>query len=204
MFDKYESKQDGLEANTQICQSKLEKMGATNKTLVFSAVVRGFHVYRYVWNPHENEELVCFFEANNLFDMLAIRTCCKDCEKTVGHLPREISRPTKCLIERGAKITVKLSSIHYRRSPLFQGGLEIPCEVTVTIATIIKGHLLMQSYERMVHELYCEPKNEIIMGTVIENINVDFHVQSKKKKDTGKTVQKPKGSKDIRSFFQKR
>ena len=51
MFDKYESKQDGLEANTQICQSKLEKMGATNKTLVFSAAVRGFHVYRDVWNP---------------------------------------------------------------------------------------------------------------------------------------------------------
>ena len=44
------------------------------------------------------------------------------------------------------------------------------------------------------------------MGSFIENINVDFDIQpeKKKKKDTGKTVQKLKGSKDIRSFFQKR
>ena len=64
----------------------------------------------------------------------------------------------------------------------------------------------MQSYEEMVHELYCKPRNEIIMGSFIENINVDFDIQQKekKKKDTGKTVQKPKGSKDIRYFFQKR
>ena len=57
----------------------------------------------------------------------------------------------------------------------------------------------------MVHELYCEPKNGTIMGRFIEHINVDFDIQpkKKKKKDTRKTVQKPKGSKDIRSFFQK-
>ena len=44
------------------------------------------------------------------------------------------------------------------------------------------------------------------MGSFIENINVDFDIQpkKKKKKDTGKTVRKPKGSKDIRSFYQKR
>ena len=54
-------------------------MAATNKTLVFSAVVRG---YRDVWKPHENEELVCLFEANNLFDIFAIQTCRKDCENS--------------------------------------------------------------------------------------------------------------------------
>ena len=31
-------------------------MADTNKTLVFSAAVRGFHVYRDVWKPLENEE----------------------------------------------------------------------------------------------------------------------------------------------------
>ena len=131
--------------------------------------------------------------------MFAIRTCRTDCEKTFGHLPRDISRSTKYLIDRGAKVTAKLSSIHYRRSLLYQEGLEIPCEVTVTIPASIKGHLLMQRYEKMVHELYCEPKNETIMGSFVANINLDFDIQpkTKKKKDTGKTVQKPKGSKDI-------
>ena len=59
--------------------------------------------------------------------------------------------------------------------------------------------------KNMVHELYCELKNGTIMGSFIENINVEFDIQpkKKKKKDTRKTVQKPKGSKDIRSFFQK-
>ena len=62
----------------------------------------------------------------------------------------------------------------------------------------------MQCYKKMVDELYCEPKNETIMGSFIENINVDFDIQpkKKKKKDTGKTVQKPKGSKDIQSLLQ--
>ena len=44
------------------------------------------------------------------------------------------------------------------------------------------------------------------MDSFIDNINVDFDIQpkKKKKKGTGNTVQKPKGSTDIRSFFQKR
>ena len=112
-------------------------------------------LYHDVWNPPENEELMCLFEVNNLFDMFAIRTCCKDCEKTVGHLLREISCPAKYLIHMGAK----LLSIHYRISPLFQGSLEIPCEVKVTIPATIKGHLLIQLCDKMVRELYCEPKN---------------------------------------------
>ena len=120
-------------------------MAATNKILVFSAAVRDFH---------ENEELVCLFEANKLFDMFAVQTCRKDCENTV------ISP----------------------RSPLFQGGLEIACEVTVNTPASIKGHLLMQRYEKMVHELYCKPKNETIMDSFIDNINVDFDIQPKKKK----------------------
>ena len=138
--------------------------------------------------------------------MFAIWTCRKDCEKTVGYLLRETSRTAKYLIDRGAKLTAKLSSIHYTRSPLFQGGLDIPCKVTVTIPASIKGHFLMQRYEKMVRELYCKPKNETIMVSFIEVINVDFDIppKNKKIKDTGKTVQKPKGSKGIRSFFQKR
>ena len=76
---------------------------------------------------------------------------------------------------------MKLPSRYYRISPLFQGGLEI--QVTVTIPASIKGHFLRHHHEKMVHELYCEPKNETIMGSFIENINVDFDTQSKKKKE---------------------
>ena len=40
----------------------------------------------------------------------------------------------------------------------------------------------MQRYEKTVHGLHCEPKTEIIMGSFIENINVAFDIQPKKKK----------------------
>ena len=48
-------------------------MADTSKILAFSSAVRGFHAYRDVRNPCENEELECFFEKNNLFDMFAIK-----------------------------------------------------------------------------------------------------------------------------------
>ena len=76
---------------------------------------------------------------------------------TVRHLPREISWPTKYLIDRGAKVTAKLSSTDYIKSPLFQGSLAIQCVATITLPTSIKGHMLMQRYKEMVEELYCEP-----------------------------------------------
>ena len=140
----------------------------TNKVFVFSSAVRGFHVYRDIWNPTENEELECLYERNNMFDPFAIKTCRQLDGILVGHLPREISRPTKFLLDRGATIQATLSATHYRRSPLFQGGLEIPCNITVSMPGSIKGHMILQRYQNMVEELYCQPKDEIIMGSFLE------------------------------------
>ena len=43
----------------------------------------------------------------------------------VGHTLREISRPIKYLLDQGTNVTGTITSEHYRKSPLFQGGLEI-------------------------------------------------------------------------------
>ena len=178
----------------------------TNKVFVFSSAVRGFHVYRDIWNPTENEELECLYERNNMFDPFAIKTCRQLDGILVGHLPREISRPTKFLLDRGATIQATLSATHYRRSPLFQGGLEIPCNITVSMPGSIKGHMILQRYQNMVEELYCQPKDEIIMGSFLEKQHGKQpvkHVRPKKRK-TVKKVEKPKGCKDIRNFFQQK
>lgn len=184
--------------------------GSVNKVFVFSAAIRGFHVYRDTWIPSEQEKLCCVFEENNVFDMFAIKTLHADGRTTVGHLPREISRPTKFLLDRGAKVEAELSATHYRRSPLFQGGLEIPCVVRVTMPGSIIGHLLLEEYEKMVIRVYCEPKEEIIMGKFIESVNVGIVEQNqlnqnqpiRKKRKTERNPPVPK-SKDIRSFFNK-
>ena len=87
----------------------------TYETVKFSCAIRGYHVYRNVWQPIENETLQCDHESDNDYDLFAIKTC-RDAEfhsQIVGHLPLEISRFTKFLLDRGATIAATLSSTHY-------------------------------------------------------------------------------------------
>ena len=65
----------------------------------------------------------------------------------------------------------------------FQGGLEIPCTVRVSLPASIRGDMLIQKYKSMVEELYCQPKQEVIMGSFLKK--------------------KPKGCADIREMFKK-
>ena len=112
-----------------------------------TAAIRGFYIYRHVWKPEEYEELIGLHEERNTLDMFALKTCRLGDRITVAHLPRKISRSTKYLIDRGAKVTGKLSSTNYREFPLLQGGLETPCVVTITLPASIKGHMLIQRYK---------------------------------------------------------
>ena len=110
-----------------------------------------------------NEQLHCLQEPGNDYDVFCIKTCKPD-KTSVGHLPREISRPTKFILNRGAKMVAKIESSHYWRSPLIQGGLEICCKVSPTLPGAIKNHMLLARYKELVNKLYCEPKNEVKVG----------------------------------------
>ena len=76
---------------------------------MFSAAVRGFHFYRRAWVPTESEKLKCAHDKNNPFDDFAIKTM-NNSDQTVGHLPIELSRITKFLIDRGAQVEAQLST----------------------------------------------------------------------------------------------
>ena len=86
-------------------------------------------------------------------------------EAAVGHLPIEISRVTKFFIDQGGSIITELTSDHYRRSPLIQGGIEIPCKVTAKIPGTVINLLIMEKYIQLVQKLYTEPKDEDILGS---------------------------------------
>ena len=88
--------------------------------------LRGFHVYKEVWSPIVGEQLKCCHERNNCYDRYAIAS-------TVGHLPREISRATRFFLLRLGVVCAKVIDKTHRRSPLVQGGLEIPVQVTAEI-----------------------------------------------------------------------
>ena len=174
---------------------------AYNKVFEFTSAVRGFHYYRRYWRPEVEQKLNCYHERNNPFDRFAIKCCAIGNEETVGHLPKEISRATKFFMDRGASVVIQLTSEHYRRSPLVQGGIEIPCKVTATIPGTVSNVLCMERYKELVTTLYTEPKNEEILGSFLQkadDVPLPAPHVPKKKKVNKKVCDQQK---DIRSFF---
>ena len=99
--------------------------------------------------------------------MFSIKACRVSYEVAVGHLPREVSRPTKFLLDLGEVIKATLSSTRYRRSSLFQGGPEIICFITVAILETIRKRTLLDYYKTLVNALYDKPKNEVVIETFL-------------------------------------
>ena len=64
-----------------------------DKEVRFTCAVRGFYYYRDIWDPS------CYHERNNPFDHFLIKVVQFASDKLVGHLPMEISRATKFLLD---------------------------------------------------------------------------------------------------------
>ena len=140
----------------------------TKKSIVFNAAVRGFHVFNMSWKSEQGEILECLHEENNLYDVFSIKVCkSNNAQGVIGHLPMEISRITKFILQRGARVQTTVTGRHYRCSPLIQCGLEVACLGTVTMSGNIRNHLLLARYEKLLGGLYLEPKDEKIMGTFL-------------------------------------
>ena len=172
----------------------------------------------------EKEMLQCDHGSDNDYDLFAIKTCW-DAEfhaQIVGHLPLEISRFTKVLLDRGAIISATLSSTHYRRSPLVQGSLEIPCAVNAKLIGTKKNKEILAKYLEMAQTHYTEPSSDedVIMGSFLAmSVNEDANTANCKdctkcpnkkqikslKKQTLKdiTIPNPKPSSDIRTIFKR-
>ena len=153
----------------------------------------------------KNEKLDCLHEPGNAFDRFAIKTVNEKGE-IVGHLPNEISKVTKYLLDRGFTMYCKLSSRHYRRSPLVQGGLEIQCEVVlISRATMLQSRLTAR-YMELVTYLYIEPAEDRAIGNLFNFVMTlppvvntpAVSAQNRKKK---KAATSTRGNKDIREMF---
>ena len=157
----------------------------TYGTVKFSCAVRGYRVYRNVWQPKENETLQCDHESDNDYDLSAIKTC-QDAEfhpQVVDHLPLYISRFTQFLLDRGATITATRSSTHYPRSPLVQEVLEIPCVVNTKLIGTKKNKEILAKYLEMVQNHYTEPSSDedIIMDSFLAmSANEDANTVNRK------------------------
>ena len=137
----------------------------SNKNLVSNAAERGFHVYKTNWKPKDGQLSEFTHEENNPYDIFSMKVWKPDSDEIAGQLPMEISRITKFIVNRGAKCTLKIRGMHCKRSPLAQGGLEVPCEVTITMIGSVVNHLLLTRCESLLKELYIEPKDKEIVDT---------------------------------------
>ena len=105
-----------------------------------------------------HEVLEVKYESRNCHDRYAIAVM-KHLPGTLvaSVVPREISRCTYFIIIHGAKVSCKVMDVHHRRSPLVQGGLEIPCQLIVEMEMTDKKSLAIAEYKRLVSEQYQEP-----------------------------------------------
>ena len=178
----------------------------TTKNSCFQLLFVVFTFIEELGYQQKMKNLKCPHDKNNPFGNFAIKTMDNN-----GHLPLELSRITKFLIDRGAKVEAQLSSTNYRRSPLIQGGLEISCDIIVTMPGTIDNQLILEKYKKLVCGKYAEPKEEVIIGSFLERDVIaqtgpstiqnqqktNIPTNNKKKADK----KKPVSSYDIRSLL---
>ena len=154
-------------------------MADSGSSLRFSFLcgLRGYHEYRSIWTPSIGEELGAKNKSHNVHAIAALKLLPGTIRPSVvGHLPREISRFTYYIIIHGGRVSCQVMDVHHRRSPLVQGGLEIPIRVTVTMDLGESNVQVMKKYEDLVNEHYKEPVNRMfddVTTSVLEALMSD-------------------------------
>ena len=87
--------------------------------------MRGYHVYKDVWEATHGEVLNCTRETGNAFDPFAVSVIKRG--NVVGHVPRKISAICSLFMRRGGTIHCKATGSRKYSRDISQGGLEIPC-----------------------------------------------------------------------------
>ena len=80
------------------------------------------------------------------------------------------------MIIHGGRVSCQVTDTHHRRSPLVQGGLEIPIRGTVTMKIGEINVRVINKYEELVNEHYKEPENgtfDDVTASVLEQIMSD-------------------------------
>ena len=102
------------------------------RSFSLDSMVRGYHIYRTVWEAAVGEELECVQEVGNRSDPYTVVVVKPQDEVTFGHLPRKISSLCSMLLQRGGTISCTVTGEKRYSHDLPQGGLEIPCQLKFT------------------------------------------------------------------------
>ena len=96
---------------------------------IIDSSVRGFYVYKNIWTPTVTEQLKTRQEPANAEDRFAVAVYKDDPipGQIVGHVPKERNRICWYFLQHDGEIACDVTGPK-RRSPLAEGGLEIPCK----------------------------------------------------------------------------
>ena len=94
----------------------------------------------------------------------------------VGRIPIELSRYIWHALERGADIRAEVKSAKYKPSPLVQGGLEIPIEVTVKWKDLKAIDILNKRVEEVSYPVgeddhYIDESKDILKSLLLEEVS---------------------------------
>ena len=93
------------------------------------SAVRGFHVYKDIWNPEIDEVLLCEQEFGNLHDPYTVSVVRED-NVMVGYVPRTISALCYFFLRRNGMIICQITGRRHHSVDLPQGGMEVLCTLT--------------------------------------------------------------------------
>ena len=117
--------------------------------LVIHCTFRGFQEDQKIWLPKFGQKLTIEHDKINLFDLYAMELYCEIKGKIesltlVKHLSQEISRFCKYFLDNKSELDATVRSTKLCRSPLLQGGLEIPIRLRVG-----KGKASLEIFRKM-------------------------------------------------------
>ena len=106
-------------------------MARSEPIYVHYSKVRGYHVYKDIWEAPIAEVLACRKEEGNVHDPYCVAVNDQH-EVTVGHVPREISTVCSLFLDHQGTISCEIIGWQKYSEVLPQGGLEIPCKLCFT------------------------------------------------------------------------
>ena len=100
------------------------------ESFLCESMVRGYHVYKDIWDAVKEQILDCQREPSNRHEPFAVSVVQN--ATVVGHLPRKISTICSLFLQGNGSISCRVAGGRRYSRDLPQGGLEIPCVLTFT------------------------------------------------------------------------
>ena len=96
----------------------------------FESMVRGYHIYKDVWDAVIGQTLPCQMKSRNASDPYAVAVICDSWPCPSCHIC--ISAVCNLFLRRGGTTTCRVTGANRYSADLVQGGLEIPCKLVFT------------------------------------------------------------------------